>query len=65
MSAMLLLATHGQGRRWYRYNGRSVELRTAPGMIELYGRQFQRESARWDGLPVSGWFFGSEPEARH
>lgn len=48
---MLLLATRGQGRRWYRYNGKSVELHTAPGMIELYGRDFQGEGARWDGLP--------------
>ncbi|MEO6320049.1 MAG: AraC family transcriptional regulator [Polaromonas sp.] len=48
---MLLLATFGQGRRWHRYNGKSIELRTAPGMIELYGRDFQREGARWDGLP--------------
>ncbi|MEJ8859226.1 AraC family transcriptional regulator [Variovorax robiniae] len=46
---MLLMATRGRGRRWYRFEHRTVELATAPGMIELYGRDFQRSGARWDG----------------
>lgn len=47
---VLLLATHGAGRRWYRYSsGRSIDLGTAPGMIELYSRDYEYEGARWDG----------------
>ena len=47
---VLLLATHGSGRRWYRYSsGRTIELGTAPGMIELYAREYEDEGARWDG----------------
>ncbi len=48
-TSMLLLATRGRGRRWYRYSHKTVELATVPGMIELYGHDFQRESARWEG----------------
>ena len=49
-SPVLLLATHGAGRRWYRYSsGRTIELGTAPGMIELYSRDYEYEGARWDG----------------
>jgi AraC family transcriptional regulator len=47
---MLLLATQGRGRRWYRYsNRRTIELCTAPGMIELYARDYEYETARWEG----------------
>jgi AraC family transcriptional regulator len=47
---MLLLATQGRGRRWYRYsNRRTIELCTAPGMIELYARGYEYETARWEG----------------
>lgn len=46
---MLLMATRGRGRRWYRFGHRTVELATAPGMIELYGRDFERSGARWQG----------------
>jgi AraC family transcriptional regulator len=47
---MLLLATQGRGRRWYRYsNRRTIELGTAPGMIELYARDYEYETARWEG----------------
>jgi len=50
VAPVLLLATQGAGRRWYRYsNGRSIELGTAPGMIELYARDYEYEGARWDG----------------
>lgn len=50
IAPILLLATHGSGRRWYRYsNGRTIELGTAPGMIELYAREYEYEGARWDG----------------
>jgi AraC family transcriptional regulator len=47
---MLLLAIQGRGRRWYRYsNRRTIELGTAPGMIELYARDYEYETARWEG----------------
>lgn len=46
---MLLLATRGHGKRWYRYHGRTLELDTRPDMLELYGSDFQREYARWEG----------------
>jgi AraC family transcriptional regulator len=50
IAPILLLATHGSGRRWYRYsNRRTIELSTAPGMIELYARDYDYEGARWDG----------------
>jgi AraC family transcriptional regulator len=50
IAPILLLATHGGGRRWYRYsNRRTIELSTAPGMIELYARDYDYEGARWDG----------------
>ncbi|MGS0754188.1 hypothetical protein ACVBEH_05255 [Roseateles sp. GG27B] len=50
VAPVLLLATQGSGRRWYRYsNGRTIELGTAPGMIELYAREYEYEGARWDG----------------
>ncbi len=50
MAPILLLAAQGVGRRWYRYSsGRTIELVTAPGMIELYARGYEYESARWDG----------------
>lgn len=50
-SPMLLMALRGRGRRWYRFDRRTVELSTAPGMIELYGPDFQRSAARWLGEP--------------
>lgn len=46
---MLLMATRGQGKRWYRYHGRTLELDTLPDSLELYGSDFQREYARWEG----------------
>jgi AraC family transcriptional regulator len=46
---MLLMATRGRGRRWYRFGSHTLALSTAPGMIELYGRDFQRCGARWEG----------------
>ena len=50
LAPMLLLALRGHGRRWYRHGPRGTsELRTAPGMIELYGHEYEREAARWDG----------------
>jgi AraC family transcriptional regulator len=59
---MLLMATSGRGRRWYRFGSRTLELGTGPGMIELYGRDFQRSGARWEGEQgmTVGVFFTQE-----
>ena len=45
----MLVARRGLGRRWYRSAGRTHQLGTAPGMIELYpcGLDFERMS--WSG----------------
>lgn len=48
-AAMLLMALRGRGRRWYCFGHQIREFGTAPGMIELYGRDFQRSGARWEG----------------
>jgi AraC-like DNA-binding protein len=48
-SPMLLMALEGRGKRWYRFANGTVELSTKPGMIELYGRDFERRGARWEG----------------
>jgi hypothetical protein len=48
-ASMLLMATRGRGRRWYRFGHHTLELSTSPGMIELYARDFQRSGARWEG----------------
>lgn len=45
----ILIAQWGRGRRWYRYAGRLVELRTAPGMIEIYPRELEFDQMRWRG----------------
>jgi AraC family transcriptional regulator len=50
IAPVLLLATHGSGRRWYRFSsGRTIELSTVPGMIELYARDYDYQGARWEG----------------
>jgi len=46
---MLILATSGRGRRWYRFGTKTIELSTAPDMFELYSSDFQREGACWQG----------------
>ncbi|MGY0194349.1 helix-turn-helix transcriptional regulator [Leptothrix sp. BB-4] len=48
---LVLMALRGKGRRWYHFGARTVELSTQPGMLELYGRDFQRSGARWLGEP--------------
>jgi AraC-like DNA-binding protein len=48
---MLFLALSGHGQRWYRYGTRVLELETTTGGIELHGSDYQREGARWKGLP--------------
>lgn len=50
-SALVLMALRGRGRRWYRFGQHTVELSTSPGMIDLYGPDFQRSGARWLGEP--------------
>jgi AraC family transcriptional regulator len=45
----ILIAQWGSGRRWCRYSGRLRELRTAPGMIEIYPREHEFEQIRWRG----------------
>lgn len=45
------MALRGRGRRWYSIEQHTVELTTAPGMIELYGADFERNGARWLGEP--------------
>lgn len=40
-----------RGRRWIRENGRKNEFGCLPGTMELYGREYEREWARWDVTP--------------
>lgn len=48
----LILGLSGcEGRRWHRENGKLIELGGAPGMIDVYGRDYQREWARWELTP--------------
>jgi AraC family transcriptional regulator len=46
---VLSLAMRGRGKRVYYYNGRQHDLMTAPGMMEFYAHDFQRERASWEG----------------
>ncbi len=46
---MLFLVLSGYSHRRYRYNSNVINLETKPGGIELKGRDYQREWARWDG----------------
>lgn len=48
---MLIMGTVGQCERRYRQNGKLVETTWAPGRIDLLGRDYQREWARWEGTP--------------
>lgn len=48
---MLFLVLSGYSQRKYRYNSNVIDLETKPGGIELKGRDYQREWARWDGTP--------------
>jgi AraC family transcriptional regulator len=46
---VILYALHGQGRRRYHIDGKSLHLRTEPGMLEIYGSDFGWEKATWNG----------------
>ncbi|WP_153110686.1 helix-turn-helix transcriptional regulator [Propionivibrio limicola] len=39
------------GQRWYRENGKTVELGATPGQLELLDRDYQREWGRWETSP--------------
>ena len=45
----LLVARRGEGRRAYRSAGRTRQLKTAPGMIELYPRGLEFDRMTWEG----------------
>lgn len=47
---ILFQVLHGQGQRKYRYGAAEMALATNPGGIEIHGKDYQREWARWDGI---------------
>jgi AraC family transcriptional regulator len=48
-TSRIFVAQQGHGKRWYRQEGRTLELRTAPRMIEMYEAGLRFEHCRWEG----------------
>ena len=48
---VLVFCQNIHGRRWYRENGRSVEIECVPGVVEFLGADYQREWGRWETSP--------------
>lgn len=48
-TAKILVAQSGRGTRWYRSSGRTVELQTAPNMVEIYAKDTYFDACRWRG----------------
>ena len=48
-TARVLVAESGSGLRWYRSSGRTLQLHTAPKMVEVYGKDTYFNECRWQG----------------
>ena len=61
----LLLCVSGcEGKRWHRENGKTVEYISGPegSGVDVYGRDYQREWARWDVTPGYTLALSLKPE---
>ncbi|MEJ8859233.1 AraC family transcriptional regulator [Variovorax robiniae] len=47
--ARIFVAHEGRGRRWYRQGGETLQMRTEPGMIEIYEKGLAFDHCRWSG----------------
>ncbi|MGJ7511282.1 helix-turn-helix transcriptional regulator [Variovorax sp. GT1P44] len=43
------MAHEGRGRRWYRQGRQTLQMRTEPGMIEIYEKGMAFDHCRWSG----------------
>lgn len=48
---VLVFCQNIHGRRWYRENGKTVEIECVPGVVEFLGADYQREWGRWETSP--------------
>lgn len=51
VSAKIVVAHSGHGRRWYSVSGKTRDLATTPRMIEMYEAGLCFEHCQWDGEP--------------
>lgn len=48
---VLIFCQNIHGRRWYRENGKTIEIECIPGVVEFLGADYQREWGRWETSP--------------